>query len=120
MTKPITFDDINAGRDQCTEDVSDDAVDPNDVMTVQCASCPWRADNARLKLSPGQTVALTEMVLGSSNQRCHAPSLLGKPETKICRGARDLQLKYFHVLGVLKEPTDECWRTTLAEMTDGK
>lgn len=53
------------------------------------------------------------MVLTEANVRCHHAAFLGKPEQKICRGARNFQLQVFYTLGVLKSPIDQCWADTL-------
>lgn len=104
---------IASGRTHAPQ-IPDEQIDPNNVMPKMCASCPWRSDANRLEVSPTFWLALTQQVLTEANQRCHAPALSGKAETRICRGARDLQLRVFHALGVLTEPTDDCWKQTLA------
>jgi hypothetical protein len=39
----------------------------------------------------------------------------GKPN-QLCRGARDLQLRYFHTIGFIEAPTDEAWRKKAVQM----
>lgn len=46
---------------------------------------------------------------------CHHQTLNNKSATHLCRGARDFQLQIFHRLGLLEEPTDECWGKTSQE-----
>lgn len=112
-----TLRDLYAGRCKRTEpELKPHEVDPNNVMPTQCATCPWREDGGILAETPTTTEVLMFQVLADSNQVCHAPGLQGKPETQICRGARDFQIKVFHGWGVLKEPTDECWKETLEKL----
>jgi hypothetical protein len=39
----------------------------------------------------------------------------GKPE-KLCRGARDVQMRLFVAIGFLAEPTDDAWNRKCAEL----
>ncbi len=116
----IEFEEILLGRASVPleERVADNEVDPSNVMPETCPTCPWREDEGRLNLSPEHMKELLIQVLSISNQRCHAPALNGKPETRICRKARDIQLVVFHRLGVLTEPTDEAWAEALAKIKE--
>jgi len=75
------------------------------VMKKTCPSCPF---------GEGNWSEVTDMVKGrcitKASQICHHPRLHNKRESHLCRGARDFQITIFHRLGVLKEPTDKCWR----------
>jgi hypothetical protein len=42
----------------------------------------------------------------SASHICHHATLVGKPETHLCRGARDEQLTILHRLQLIEEPTD--------------
>jgi hypothetical protein len=53
---------------------------------------------------------IQQQCLTEASQICHHPHLHGKPETHLCRGARDFQLQIFHRLGVIEAPTDKAWR----------
>ncbi len=88
--------------------------DPNDVMEAMCSTCPWREDNGVLHEDPGTKNYLKSSVLNTSNQLCHSPAWQGKPETRICRGARNYQLTVFHGMGFLPEPTDQAWADKLS------
>ena len=85
------------------------------VMQEQCASCPFRE---------GGDMQLRKNVLArtllQASQICHHPKLYGKKETHLCRGARDEQLVLLHRLGLLAEPTDECFRETSTQILGGE
>ncbi|MBF2058638.1 MAG: hypothetical protein IGQ45_15840, partial [Cyanobacterium sp. T60_A2020_053] len=70
---------------------------PLDVQSVKCATCPFRIGHRDL------VEKLTAKVLTTSNHICHSH------RTKICRGSRDLQISFFHAMGVLPAPTDEAY-----------
>jgi hypothetical protein len=54
--------------------------------------------------------------LSEASQLCHAPRLHGKPETHLCRGARNFQLTIFYRLGVISEPSDAAWEAKQREI----
>lgn len=81
------------------------------VMASCCSSCPFSDGGdaqirARVQLS----------VLSEASQICHHPRLSSRPETHLCRGARDFQLQVFHRIGFLEEPTDAAWEAKLKEV----
>lgn len=79
------------------------------VCKTMCATCPFRPGSKYAHLAD----YLSEAALRES-RFCHSTGSnalnqhTGKPE-KICRGARDIQLKTMHVAGVIVAPTDEAW-----------
>lgn len=83
-----------------------------------CASCPFRRGSEHAHLAD----YLTESALSESSRICHSTGSnainkrTGKAE-RLCRGARDVQLKVFAALGVIKAPTDEAWAEKWAEMS---
>lgn len=78
-------------------------------MKRQCATCPFRTDERGRHPDARLVNKIQAQCLSEASQICHHPSLTGKPETHLCRGARDFQLTIFHRLGVLDAPTDEAW-----------
>jgi hypothetical protein len=81
------------------------------VRPKKCATCPFRADSPYAYLAKD----LTQSALGKSSRICHSTGSnnainerTGKPPM-LCRGARDIQLRVFHRLGVLDAPTDKAW-----------
>lgn len=88
-----TFDElINSRRN----DQDPDSHDPNNVMSRRCSSCPFNKLSGGIGSEYGESIqahlqtALIKSALTEANRLCHHPGLSGKPETKICRGARDI------------------------------
>lgn len=90
-----------------------------EVMPTNCKTCPFRED--------GWTDVrelLVERALNEGSPVCHSTgstalvprSKRASGRQKLCRGARDLQLKMFHGLGVISAPTDEAWDAKAKEM----
>lgn len=87
---------------------------------VKCATCPFRDGSPYEYLREH----LTESALTEATRICHSTGSnnainrrTNKP-ARSCRGARDLQLKMFHDMGVLPEATDAAWTTLLAEINE--
>lgn len=89
-------------------------------MEAKCESCPFQEDTG----SRGNWKEVREMVtkrcLTEKSQLCHKPQIKGKKPTHLCRGARDLQLRFMHQLGVIKAPTDEAWAEAWNELQTKK
>lgn len=83
------------------------------VMQTKCASCPFREENAGTGL-----VETVRARMFETSQICHHPRLSGKPETQICRGARDEQLTFFHRIGFLEDETDAAWNKKREELSN--
>ena len=87
------------------------------IMAQQCATCPFREGSKYAALA-GQ---LGEHALTKDSRICHSTGTnaiggrTGKP-SRLCRGARDLQLKYFYSIGFISAPTDEAWAAKCQEM----
>jgi hypothetical protein len=79
-------------------------------VTKMCNTCPFKENSPYANLRD----TLTESALTTTSRICHNTGnnaihpQTGKPE-KLCRGARDIQLKVMHALKVITEPTDEAW-----------
>lgn len=72
-------------------------------MKKQCISCPFGPDGDKEVMC-----RVMERLLRVS-QTCHHSGGIYKPDTHICRGARDWQLTILHRMGILPEPTDAAW-----------
>ncbi|HEY5443730.1 MAG TPA: hypothetical protein VIJ87_04515 [Pyrinomonadaceae bacterium] len=87
------------------------------VQRKMCGTCPFRP---RSKYGSFASV-LTEAALTEGSRICHNTGendfigKTGKPE-RLCRGARDIQLKVFAAAGVITAPTDEAWAAKCDEM----
>lgn len=91
---------------------------PTQVQPVMCATCPFRAGSKYANLAPG----LAESALNGANRICHSTGAhnaihcrTGKPPA-VCRGARDVQLRFFRGIGFLPAATDAAWAEKLAEI----
>jgi hypothetical protein len=90
------------------------------VRKTQCATCPFREGSQYAELRG----RLEQSALSEGSRICHSTGSnaihyrTGK-KPKLCRGARDLQLRFFHSIGFLKEPTDKCWDAKWREMKKG-
>jgi hypothetical protein len=74
------------------------------VKPKQCSTCPFgpNGDQATRTMVEGRLLQVS--------QTCHSTGAVnGKPDTHVCRGARDWQLQILHRLGFLESPTDKCW-----------
>lgn len=88
------------------------------VCSVMCATCPFREGSEYAALKADLTIS----ALTQASRICHSTGSnnginrrTGKP-SKLCRGARNEQLTYFHRIGFLSEPTDQAWAEKLAAM----
>jgi hypothetical protein len=91
------------------------------VRRTQCPTCPFR-DGSQYADLRGM---LSMSALSQASRICHSTGSnnainrrTGKPP-KLCRGARDLQLQFFHRIGFLDEPTDKCWAAKWREIQKG-
>ena len=87
------------------------------VMKAKCATCPFRTDERGRYPDPRLISRIQQQCLNDASQICHHPELEGKPQTHLCRGARDFQLDIFHRLGVIDAPTDAAWQEKQRSLT---
>jgi hypothetical protein len=87
-------------------------------MPEMCATCPFRDGSPYANLRED----LTTSALTNATRICHSTGSdnainrrTGRPPCA-CRGARDVQLKFFASMGFLNEPTDKAWSDKVAEM----
>lgn len=79
-------------------------------MKQMCATCPFRLGSEYANLAPSLTVS----ALSEGSRICHCTGSnglkgrTGKPE-RLCRGARDMQLRVLASTGFLEAATDEAW-----------
>lgn len=90
------------------------------IRKDQCKTCPFRdeQDGGWEDVRP----LLIERALNEATPICHSTgdALVRhggeKLKAHICRGARNVQLGYFHHIGFITEPTDEAWDAKCREM----
>ena len=82
------------------------------VNKVKCPTCPFGDNGCRQVRA-----SVEKRIVSEASQTCHhTGSIHGKPDTRLCRGARDFQLELFHRMGFLDEPTDEAWDAKRKEL----
>lgn len=85
----------------------------------QCATCPFRDAPAALTCVRS---LLEYRAIHEATPICHSsgPGALKEAHksrpARACRGARDLQLQFFHRIGFLAEATDAAWAAKAKEM----
>lgn len=90
-----------------------------EICNVMCPTCPFRPGSKYANLAPG----LAESALTEASRICHSTGSnnginrrTGK-RPMFCRGARDVQLRFFSAIKFISEPTDEAWATKRAELS---
>lgn len=87
----------------------------------RCKTCPFRDTGWTHLRGFLEHRAMTE-----ATPICHSTgpeALVDNPISEqelACRGARDFQIMLFHRMGVIAQPTDECWRATYEGMVNDK
>lgn len=85
------------------------------IMKEMCKTCPFGPKGDQELADRIRLTVLTE-----ASQTCHTTGvMIGKEDTHLCRGARDIQLRFFHILGVIAQPTDEAWQNKWDELQCG-
>jgi hypothetical protein len=85
------------------------------IMPSKCPTCPFRDEGFVCLREETQLMVLTE-----ASRICHHHELHKLKGKYLCRGARDFQLRFFHAIGFLSEPTDEAWAAKYAELWKSK
>lgn len=83
-----------------------------DPMKSKCSTCPFRDTGWTevRELLTDRSINEGTPVSHSTGSKALVPkSKRVSSKMMLCRGARDLQLQTFHVMGFLDEPTDEAW-----------
>lgn len=85
------------------------------VMKAKCDTCPFR-EGGWQHVAP----LLVERATSEATPLCHSTgenALVPKIGTAmLCRGARDVQLLFFHRIGFIAEPTEEAWAVKCEEL----
>lgn len=82
------------------------------VMRQKCSTCPF-GPNGDPQIHAG---VVSRLVRFKGSQQCHHPILKGKPETHLCRGARDMQLGILAGFGLIEDATDEAFEKRSREL----
>lgn len=87
------------------------------IRKSMCSTCPFRPDGWT-EVRP----LLEQRALTERTPICHSTGKALKLDNgerlkaHACRGARNLQLEFFHRIGFLSAPTDAAWAAKLDEM----
>lgn len=76
------------------------------VMKKRCPTCPF-GEKGKRDRCPEIANRVREQAITTASQICHHPALKNKPQTHLCRGAREFQLQIFYRLGFIE--ADEAW-----------
>lgn len=87
------------------------------VLAAMCGTCPFRDGSPYADLRE----SLSDSALQNASRICHSTGSnainhrTGK-KPRLCRGARDVQLRFFAAIKFIAAPTDEAWDSKCAEM----
>ena len=81
------------------------------VQEKPCKTCPFEGTNP-VALSPERYAELIKNLMGKGQHFCHSA---GNSKSVICRGGRNIQLKWLCAVGALSEPTDEAFNKAVNE-----
>ncbi len=116
----ITSADYEAGKCTQCQTLIGTGENQSKILPVnqeKCPTCPFREGSKYGYLAADLAIS----AMSESSRICHSTGTnaiggkTGKPE-KLCRGARDIQLKLFCSMGVISEPTDESWKRKCDEL----
>lgn len=79
------------------------------VQINPCKTCPFEGKEP-LQLSPERYHELIENLLGNGQHFCHSVN-----NKMICRGGRNIQLRWLCAIKALPEPTDEAFNEAIDE-----
>ncbi|MBD2039225.1 hypothetical protein [Microcoleus sp. FACHB-672] len=90
-------------------------LNPTDLRTypVQpkpCRTCPFAGRNP-IELLPERYQHFLANLFGQGQHLCHSVD-----NQKICRGGREIQLRWLCLIGALNEPTDEAFNAAVDEV----
>jgi hypothetical protein len=79
------------------------------ISAHPCYSCPF-AGKEPVQLAPEKLEYYYEQLLnGGSQHICHSA------KKTICRGGRTIQLRWFHSIGLIPEPTDKAFSQAITD-----
>lgn len=83
------------------------------AQTEPCKTCPFAGVDS-IKLSPSRYAELINNLMGNGQHLCHSAN-----DKMICRGGRDIQLRWLYLQGFVAEPTDDAFNKTMNECLAG-
>jgi hypothetical protein len=82
------------------------------VQDKPCRSCPF-AGSEPVRLLPERYQQILSNLVNSQQHLCHSVD-----NKAICRGGREIQLRWLCSIGALSEPTDEAFDAAINEVMD--
>ena len=79
------------------------------VQVMPCKTCPFAGERP-IQLTPARYAELTENLIGQGQHLCHSAN-----NEKICRGGREIQLRWLYLKGFITSPNDEAFNKTMDE-----
>lgn len=73
------------------------------VQVKPCLTCPFESEKP-LELSANSYAKYIENLIGNGQHICHSSNL-----DRLCKGGRNIQLKWLCATGMLNKPTDEAF-----------
>lgn len=82
------------------------------VQKEPCKTCPFEGSEP-IELTPQRYQELIENLMGDGQHFCHSTD-----NQTICRGGRNIQLRWLCAIGALSEPTDKAFNEILNQIFD--
>ena len=79
------------------------------VQPKPCLTCPFEGKEP-LQLSANSMARYVKNLMGEGQHICHSSNA-----TRMCKGGRNIQLRYLYMNGLLSEPTDEAFDKAIDE-----
>ena len=84
------------------------------VQKYPCQTCPFEGETP-INLSVEKYQEFIENLMGRGQHFCHSAN-----NQKICRGGRNIQLRWLCAIGALAEPTDKAFNAEIQKCTSSK
>ena len=79
------------------------------VQPKPCKSCPFEGERP-VEVSPERHQYFIDNLCGKGQHLCHSAA-----NKMICRGGRNIQLRWLCAVGMIPEPTDEAFNAAMNE-----
>jgi len=84
------------------------------VQPRPCLTCPFEGKEP-VQLSPGAYAKYIQNLMGEGQHICHNSN-----GTRICRGGRNIQLRWLCATGQLAKPTDEAFDQAIVDAIENR
>ncbi len=83
------------------------------VQPKPCKTCPFEGTNP-VAVSPKRYQHFIDNLCGKGQHLCHTAN-----NKMICRGGRNIQLRWLCAIGMISEPTDEAFNAAMNKALNG-